>query len=333
LGHPANFFTHRLTLLHQTKERFETRLGIKVGIVGRGEVHLEDVNVLSVASVAKRLNDPLIKDILKNFPIVISDECHHISAQTWATCLKECGAYYRYGLSATPLMRDDISNMTVRGLLGDEIASVTNEQLIEWGISATPSVYLFEIKYPTFPRHYPYDKVYEESIVLSEYRNGLIMSSAKRFVELGKSVFIIVFRIKHGQILTEMLRQAGVKAEFISGEGSTPERNHQVLKLFAEKKIPCVISTSISDEGLDVPAMDTLIIGVGDESALKTIQRVGRGLRKKKQGENVVTVVDFIDTNNPYLEKHSYSRLNVYSGMGMKIYEVRDHNWDNVVEV
>jgi superfamily II DNA or RNA helicase len=159
------------------------------------------------------------------------------------------------------------------------------------------------------------------------------MSSAKRFVELGKSVFIIVFRIKHGQILTEMLRQAGVKAEFISGEGSTPERNHQVLKLFAEKKIPCVISTSISDEGLDVPAMDTLIIGVGDESALKTIQRVGRGLRKKKQGENVVTVVDFIDTNNPYLEKHSYSRLNVYSGMGMKIYEVRDHNWDNGVEV
>jgi len=331
LGHPANFFTHRLTLLHQTKERFEARLGIKVGIVGRGEVHLEDVNVLSVASVAKRLDDPLIKDILKNFPIVISDECHHISAQTWTSCLKECGAYYRYGLSATPLLRDDISNMTVRGLLGDEIASVTNEQLIEWGISATPSVYLFEIKYPTLPRHYPYAKVYDESIVLSEYRNGLIMSSAKKFVEIGKSVFIIVFRIQHGQILTEMLRQAGVKAEFISGEGSTPERNQQVLKLFAEKKIPCVISTSISDEGLDVPAMDVLIIGVGDKSALKTIQRVGRGLRKK-QGENVVTVVDFIDTNNPHLEKHSYSRLNTYYGMGMKIYEVKNNNWD-VVEL
>jgi len=333
LGHPANFFTHRLTLLHQTKERFEDRLGIKVGIVGRGEVQLEDVNILSVASVAKKLEDPLIKDILKNFPVVFSDECHHISALTWAKCLKESGAYYRYGLSATPLLRDDISNMTVRGLLGEEIASVTNEELMDLGISATPSVYLFEINFPTFPRHYPYDKVYEESIVFGEKRNGLIVSSAKRFVDQHKSVFIIVFRIQHGQFLTEMLQKAGVEAEFISGEGSTPERNHQVLKMFAEKKIHCVVSTSISDEGLDIPAMDVLIIGVGDKSALKAVQRVGRGLRKKKQGENIVTVIDFVDVNNSHLQKHSQSRLTVYVNLGMKIYEVRNHNWDNVVKV
>jgi superfamily II DNA or RNA helicase len=73
-------------------------------------------------------------------------------------------------------------------------------------------------------------------------------------------------------------------------------------------------------------------LGVGNKSVLKTIQRVGRGLRKKDTGENVVTVIDFIDRTSDYLYRHSVSRCSVYVKMKIKIYEVLDRTWTTTVE-
>jgi hypothetical protein len=75
-------------------------------------------------------------------------------------------------------------------------------------------------------------------------------------------------------------------------------------------------------------SMDVLILGVGNKSALKTIQRVGRGLRKKDVGENVVKIIDFLDRCSPYLYRHSMARLRVYVGMDLKTYEVLDRDWN-----
>ena len=334
LGLPANFFTHRLTLLRQTKERFERRLGMEVGIVGGGEEDIKEVNVLSVASIHRKLDEPHIKELLKNTPVVISDECHHITAKSWEKCLKLCeGAYYRYGLSATPLLRDEISNLIVKGLTGDEIVAVTNKELIESGISAFPSVYLLNVKEPKIPAHLTFDQVYDIGILHNDYRNRLIVNSAKHFLAENKSVFILVWRVEHGEILFDMLHKEGVESEFISGRDTNSGQVQDVLKRFSKKELRCVVSSTISDEGLDVPAMDVLILGVGFKAPLKTIQRVGRGLRKKTVGENVVTIVDFVDWHSrKYLYKHSVDRAREYVKMGIKIFEVMDSEWKIVEE-
>ena len=333
LGLPANFLTHRLTLLNQTKKRFETRLGIEVGIIGGGEEEIKDVNVISVQSLSRKLTDPHIKELLGNTPVVIVDECHHASSKTFEKCLKACeGAYYRFGLSATALMRDEISNFMVMGLTGDEIAGVTSEELIKTGISATPSVYLMKVTEPKIKDVYTFDKVYEEGIVYNQYRNSLVVSSAKKFLDQGKSVFILVWRIVHGALLQQMLEDVGVEVEFISGEENSDTIDN-VMERFG-KELKCVISSTISDEGLDVPSIDVLIIATGFKSPLKTVQRVGRGSRKKKVGPNVVIIVDFVDfQSKKYLYKHSMDRCREYLNMGgTKIFEVMDNEWKNVEE-
>lgn len=329
LGLPANFITHRRRLLWQTKKRFEDRLGIEVGIVGDQVREIRDINILSIHTIAKRLKeeDPTITALLENTSVVFSDECHHVSAGGWEGCLKSCtSAYYRFGLSATPLMRDSVSNMTVLGLTGDEIITVTDQQLTDWGISAYPSVFLYHIGGPKFPKHYPYEKVYEEGVIYCHERNEFIVETAKRWTGIGKSVFIIVFIIKHGEHLTKLLNDAGVKTEFISGKGNA---NDDAVDRFARKELLCIVSSNISDEGLDVPAIDVLIPCVEDKSILKVVQRVGRGRRKKKEGENVVIIVDFIHTNNPHLKKHSKARLEQYEKMKLPLYEVVK-TWDDV---
>lgn len=334
LGLPANFFTHRLTLLRQTKERFERRLGIEVGIVGGGEEDIREVNILSVQSIHRKLDEPHIKELLKNTPVIFCDEVHHASAKTFEKCFKACpNAFYRFGLSATPLLRDEISNMIVRGLTGDEIVAVDNQQLIEAGISASPSVYLLNVREPKIPTHYTFDLAYDVGILRNDYRNELIVNSTKHFLAQNKSVFILVWRIEHGETLLNLLQSGGIESEFISGQGTNTGQVQDVLKRFSKKELKCVVSSTISDEGLDVPAMDVLIMGVGFKAPLKTIQRVGRGLRKKIVGENVVTIVDFVDWHSKkYLYKHSVDRVREYVKMGVKIYEVVGNNWSLVEE-
>lgn len=332
LGLPANFLTHRLGLLMQTKSRMEKRLGIEVGILGGGKEEIKEVNVLSVASLHKKINEDYIKNLLENTPVIISDECHRISSKTWETCLKSSNAYYRYGLSATALLRDNVSNMLVRGLTGDEISGVTNQELIEWGVSAKPSVFLMSVSEPQVPSIYTFDQAYDYGILFNEYRNSLIVNTAQKFLGEGKSVFILVWRIEHGKILKDIFESKGVQTDFISGEGSI-EHTNKCLKMFDNKELKCLISSTISDEGIDVPGMDVLIMGVGFKAPARVVQRVGRGLRKKREGENVVSIVDFIDfCNRKYLLKHSRDRCAEYVKMGINIYEVVGNNWDHIEE-
>jgi superfamily II DNA or RNA helicase len=327
LGLPANFITHRITLLYQTREAFQNMLGVKVGILGDMECEIEEngVNILSVVTLAQRLDE--FRDLIRNTPVIFSDECHHVSAKGWTDILKASGAYYRYGLSATPLLRDDISNLTVRGLTGDEIITVTENEMVEAGISARSSVYLFEINKPKFKAHTPYSVVYDDSIVFGTYRNGLIRDFAKRFLNQGKSVMVIVWRIDHGETLVKMFNEAGIEVTFIHGG---TQNNIEILKQFGEKRIKCVVASTIVDEGLNLPSVDVMINGVGDQSPLKTTQRPGRGKRKKLFGENVLTIIDFMDFNNKHLERHSLSRLKVYANMGVPIFEIKDPEWKEI---
>jgi superfamily II DNA or RNA helicase len=330
LGLPAVFFTHRNTLLHQTRKRFNLRLGKEIGLVGSGIEEWRDITVISVATANKRLDQ--IKDRLAKVPVIISDECHHVQSTTWEKLIKSCtGARFRLGLSATPLMRDDISNMTVRGLLGDEIIAITNKELIEAGISAYPSVFLLEVNEPKIPSSLTFDLAYDEGIMNNQTRNNLIISSTQHFLNAGKSVFILVWRIQHGHLLKKMLDDLNIESEFISGEDKN-EKINSVLQDFSDRKLKCVISSTISDEGLDVPAVDVMIMGVGFKAPLKTIQRVGRGLRSKKVGENTVQIVDFVDWHNKkYLYKHSVDRIREYVNMDIKCYSVPGNDWDNEI--
>jgi len=337
LGLPALFLTHRIGLLEQTHERFELRLNRPIGWLGAGVRDLKDINIISVPTLHKRLadEDEEIVKLVKETPVVIIDECHRSSARTFEECLKLSGAYYRFGLSATPFHRDDVSNLLVRGLLGDTVTAVSNTEMIEWGFSAKPTVYLIPVYVPDFTvrgkKGAPYETIYDEAIVFNNYRNEAVAKSAKHFLDKGKSVFVMVWRIDHGTEIERWMHQYGIETTFISGQ--TPAKhNTQILKQFKQKEIKCVISSSISDEGIDVPAMDVLIICPGDKSPLKTIQRVGRSLRKKVDVPNVVTVIDFVDFTHRHLLNHARERCSVYVKEKFKIYEVTTPDWDKIEE-
>jgi superfamily II DNA or RNA helicase len=71
-----------------------------------------------------------------------------------------------------------------------------------------------------------------------------------------------------------------------------------------------LIASSILDEGADVPEIDTVVIASAGKSAIKGIQRIGRGMRRMAGKELVV--YDFVDRHAPVLLRHSKMRKRVY---------------------
>ena len=47
-----------------------------------------------------------VKPFVRNYGMVIVDECHHVSSVTFEQVLKQVNAHYVYGLPATPIRKD-----------------------------------------------------------------------------------------------------------------------------------------------------------------------------------------------------------------------------------
>ena len=52
------------------------------------------------------MTDGEVKPFVKNYGLVIADECYHVSAVNFEQILKAVNARYVYGLTATPIRKD-----------------------------------------------------------------------------------------------------------------------------------------------------------------------------------------------------------------------------------
>jgi superfamily II DNA or RNA helicase len=127
----------------------------------------------------------------------------------------------------------------------------------------------------------------------------------------GSSILIFVRRVRHGEILRQLIQDS----IFVHGGTSTVER------LEATKETnKVVISTSIFEEGINAPQFDVIINAAGGKAAIPTSQRVGRGMRLSAGKK--LRVFDFYDAENSMLQRHSYARSKVYKNLG---FEVKKH--------
>jgi len=310
LSRPTLFLVHTLDLLRQTSARFSLRLGRPVGRFGGGEEVDSDVVVATVQTISEWLkrSPRFAKAWLSRFEVLFLDESHHASASTWyRIAMSTPRAFFRYGLSGTVLRRDDVSNMKMMAALGGLIYELPAHELIAQGHLSKIKVNL--ISNPTIVPASASTKwatVYREGVVRSDWRNRKIVEIARQASSSGGRTLILVRQIEHGEILRQLL---GEDVVFLSGSDSSLMRGEMVEE-FEGGKRSILIASTIFDEGVDIPSINTLIIAAGGKSEIRTIQRIGRGLRKKEGGE-ALEVYDFLDRGK-FLARHSALRKETY---------------------
>lgn len=321
----------------------------RVGVIGDGSwraVNGFNVGMIQTFAAKLRAPDPSagpdawreheeisaqVRNLLSKFEFVILEEAHEVSSDSFYEIMRHCvNAHYRLSLTATPFMKDSQeANMRLMACSGPVGIIVSEKMLIERGILAKPYFKFVRLEDP-FPegdldvkdargkpagtrrvkllKSTPWPKCYELGVSGGVKRNAMVVYEAKRAVEYGLSVITLVQHKKHGARLQQLMTAAGLRATFIYGENNQAERKAAIAAL-KDGRIDVLIGSTILDVGVDVPAVGMIIIASAGKAEVAMRQRIGRGLREKKNGmPNVAFIVDFDDWQNNHLKDHARQR-------------------------
>jgi superfamily II DNA or RNA helicase len=334
------FITTREVLLHQMGSALAAA-GFKVSYVGDGNWDTSgDVVLGMVQTLAQRIS-PFTPDakksqtadevqaeklkhsrrqkeaqeFLDSVEFVIAEEAHEAGGNSYyEVCKALRKAHYRLALTATPMMRDGESNARLLAMFGPVRIEVSEKQLIDAGILARPFFKFIEIgkgkQPPTLRQGTAWQKAEELGIVMNHWRNKHICAEVIRAARLGLTSMILVKRKVHGEIIQKMLKQAGLRGDYIFGDSDKDKRQF-ALNMLRKGEYDYVIGSTILDVGVDVPGIFLLVLAGGGKAEVAHRQRIGRGLRGKKDLPNYSLVVDFDDRGNKHLIRHSEARKRI----------------------
>ena len=260
---------------------------------------------------AKTRTRNLTIKILEMVEVVIGEEAHEAGGNSYYEILKHCkNAQIRVALTATPFMRENIEdNMRLMAAFGPRLIHVSEQTLIERGILATPYFkFVRSTPHPKLRKTSPWQRAYQLGYVENTFMIADIARDARKAADHRLPVLTLVQRKSHGLAVLEAMRNKGLKVAYIKGENDQEERKRELRRL-AAGEIDVLIGTNILDVGVDVPAVGLVQLAGGGKAEVATRQRIGRGLRAKKNGPNVCFVVDYTTAAvNKYLDEHAAQR-------------------------
>jgi superfamily II DNA or RNA helicase len=108
---------------------------------------------------------------------------------------------------------------------------------------------------------------------------------------------IFCSRKNEAKELSKRFNRNGYRTAVLTGEDSQERREEIIERLTDDKNIDnqleYVFTVDIFNEGIDIPAINQVVMLRPTQSAIIYIQQLGRGLRKAINKEYVV-VIDFI---------------------------------------
>ncbi len=300
LGYKSLVVVDKIELLRQTKKRIEDNLGIEVGEIGGGEEDIKTVTVATIQTLIKRL--PEYSNYLKTIRLSIFDETHKIASKSyWKIAHHLLNTEYRLGGSGTAF-RDDGNDLMITATTGYKIFDLSSKKLIEKGWLIKPRIVFIKdyidkdnaveiinkTKEGLINETLNYQRCYASFIAQNHYRNLVVYELAK--INKGKKVLILTKLIEHGQILEQMIEGS----KHLYGSTNKDDRK-EMFDEFINGKLNVLISTiSIFSEGIDIPVLDVIINAGANRGSVKTIQMLGRILRKL-EGKTNATYYDFMD--------------------------------------
>ena len=313
LGLKTLFLVPSRELMYQSQKRFIKRLGLseaEVGIVGDGKWDPGSlVTIASIQTLESRMNTPEAQHLIESAEVLFLDECHGVGSDTYYTVATLCPAYYRYGLSATPLDRTDGANLMLIAATGEMLCDVPLKELVDRGISPGADIVFDKVTEPVLKKNCRYPTAYKQGVSENEQLLDKVVAWTEIFADQGLNVLILCEEIQHGRNIDDALWNKPSKMiphQFIHGTEDTDIRQG-ALESFSQRRLPVLIASAILDQGVDTDAIDALILAGSRKSKIKTLQRLGRGLRGKK-----LIVVEFANFCHKYLLEHSYQRMQDY---------------------
>jgi superfamily II DNA or RNA helicase len=297
---------HRAELLNQARDKLlvaNPALNVEIEQAERSASASSDVVVASVPTVGRRGSRRLAGLDPDQFSIVVIDEAHHATAETYQRIVEYLGLKQSdtkkllVGFTATPKRSDGIGLDAVF----DEISfSRSIPEMMHAGYLAPVAGYRVETeidlsRVKTSMGDFVVSQL--SDAVNIESRNALVV---KAFRDLVPDRRTIVFGVDvaHAHALAAAFTHYGITAAPVTGN-TPPEERGKTLAAFSSGEIQVLTNCMVLTEGYDEPAVDGIILARPTKSTLLYTQMIGRGTRPHP-GKTDVTVVDVVDNSSKH---------------------------------
>ncbi len=132
--------------------------------------------------------------------------------------------------------------------------------------------------------------------------------------KVQKAIIFTQFRDTAVEVVDE-LSSAGISSKIFLGQqkkkdtGMSQKEQKQILEDFRKNAFRVLVSTSVGEEGLDIPEVDEVIFYEPVPSAIRTIQRRGRTARFKKGILKVLVTEGTLDVSYRWSAHHKEKRM------------------------
>lgn len=301
---PVLVLAHRDELVQQAKDKISRALLASGGEVAieQGPLRAPGHAKVVVASIRSLHPERLEKVLaLRQFGLVIYDECHHAAADDNRRVLEQLGAF-SLGWNGTLL---GVTATTARGD-GKGLDGVFQEIVYQRGLQEMIAEgYLVPLRglrvetredLSSLPSDGDGDFRIEplaEAIDIEE-RNALVARSIQELARDRRTLAFCV-TVAHAQHLAKSLNLLGITAGCVHGEMPYDERV-KVLGLFRQGRLQVLTNVAVLTEGFDDPEVSCVAMARPTRSPTLYTQCVGRGTRLF-EGKKDCLVLDFVDVS------------------------------------
>lgn len=275
---------------------------------------------VDIAIMQSLVNGCEVKDFVKNYGLVIVDECHHVPAVSFENVLKSVTAKYVYGLTATP-QRQDGHQKIIYMQCGDIRYRVdAKQQAQSSGFKHTVVPRFTFFRMPLGVGKFTIQAAFEK-ICESQTRNSLIVADVLRASNEGRNVLVLTERRIHAELLEREITKSGIKTYLLIGAESAKLKREKLTEISAKEdseKFVIVATGKYIGEGFDSARLDTLFLTMPISWKGKLAQYVGR-LHRLYEGKKEVIVYDYVDVNVGMFENMYRKRILGYRALGYEI--------------
>lgn len=312
----AEFLTIEYTEPKQNVKRGRKKVFSPIGCLDSTSDTLH--GVIDIALMQSCFEKGEVKPFVRDYGMVIVDECHHVSSVTFENVLKHLTAQNVYGLTATHIRKDGHQPIIFMQCGPIRFSADAKSQILKQAFQR------FLVPRFTSFRSITDDKksftALSQMLAEDEVRNNLIMEDVCRAVTSGRTPIILTNRTSHVERLVQMLEPRVKHVIQLIGTGTAKEKREALQRLHEvpdNEPLVVVATGKYVGEGFDYPRLDTLFLVLPISWKGLVAQYAGR-LHRENEGKKDVRIYDYIDIHEPICDSMYRKRLKGYAAIGYR---------------
>lgn len=287
------FLAHREQILKQACKTFAKIIpDIQYGILSANHKDFHKPYLFATINMLNK-EENLTQFTPTHFDYIIIDETHRAGASSYLKILNYFQPQFLLGMTATPERTDGFD---IYQLFDHNIAyEIRLNQAMQENLLC-PFHYFGITDITVDDQEINDNSTFND--LTTDARVTHIINQSQYYGFSGERLRGLIFcsHIEEAQILSQKFNERGFHTIALSGKDSQETRTNAIHKLEQKERstgLDYIFTVDIMNEGIDIPAINQIIMLRPTKSAIIFVQQLGRGLRKYPQKDYVV-ILDFI---------------------------------------